>query len=67
MSALELFDREWAKASASVQGTAWVDLHFLHRDISLQFCAARAEIQGKSFARSLAQLRRYQYDRSSPR
>jgi hypothetical protein len=66
MSALELFDREWAKVEPVLYVQVLVQLWRLQRDTELCFRAASAEVEGKSYARSLAQLR-LNYDRRAPR
>ncbi|MCA3109861.1 MAG: hypothetical protein ING91_19340 [Rhodocyclaceae bacterium] len=59
MSALELFEREWARSREILAIDIAVNLRRIKRDIELQFQAARAEVHGFSYQRSLGQLRRF--------
>ena len=59
MSAIELFEREWAQAREILAIDIAVNLRRIKRDVELQFQAARAEVHGSSYPRSLGQLRRF--------
>ena len=59
MSTLRYVDRHLALAVARVCNRAGQQLDELGVDVELQFRAARTEVRGFSYERSLGQLRRF--------
>lgn len=59
MNAIHFFDRHIRVAMKRVLTNTRAQLDELQADIDMQFRAARAEVRGFSFTRSLAQQRRF--------
>lgn len=67
MSALALYEREWAQSREILAVDVAINLRRIKRDTELQFQAARAEVHGFSYQRSLGQLRRFHQQQSDKR